>query len=153
LLISLRIWHMTFLIINYERHPIMNLKLLSIPAKEMYHNRNPQGPTRHCKASGPASTYPSPSMESKKKTDYHRWSIRSYPQDGRTRRFRTLPEDIGLLFRLGAHEELCGFPLSLTLLPPVSFGGSIVFDSSFLDLDRQSTTKRNDDYETPRTLT
>lgn len=63
-----------------------------------------------------------------------------------------VPEDIGSLFRIGQHKVLCCFPLSLVLFQPLSFKRGIVLNRAFLDLDWQSTTKRNSCYETPGTL-
>jgi len=85
MLISLHICNMSCQIINHERDEIMNLKFLSIQAEEI------QTAKRHRALPAPMPT-PTPLVRpwTRKKTDYHRRSVRSNLQDGRTGRFRTL---------------------------------------------------------------
>jgi len=82
-------------------------------------------------------------------TDARRYT---WISEGAHRNLKVL-EDIGSLFRVRQHKVLCCFPLSLVLFPPLSFKRGIVLNRAFLDLNRQSTTKQNSCYETPRTLT
>ena len=81
-------------------------------------------------------------------TDARRYK---WVSEGAHRNLKVL-EDIGSLFRVRQHKVVCSFPLSLVLVPPLSFKRRIVLNRAFLDLDRQSTTKRNSCYETPGTL-